>query len=136
MSKESSAVMGSFSGSGEDAHATDGLDLGLGVLGEVASLHNDWLLGKLALAEDLHVARLGDVDDRGLVGFLLPEEARLLGHEGPEPLHVDARHLVALLDNVKVAHTDLTEVTRVVLVEVDAVVVLATRVTAATRVLA
>ena len=41
---------------------------------------------------------------------------------------------LAMLDEVEVAHTDLTEVTRVVLVEERAVVVLATSVTAAARV--
>ena len=41
-----------------------------------------------------------------------------------------------MLDQVEVTHTHLTEVTRVVFVEIDAVVVLTTAVTATARMLA
>lgn len=80
---------------------------------------------------------LGDVDDGrlallGLLGLLL----RLLRHERPEALDVDRRAVRAVAQQVEVAHTDLTEVTRMELVHQDAVVVLTTGVTATTRVLA
>merc|ERR1712094_165751 len=60
----------------------------------------------------------------------------LSGHKGPEAVEVDGGAVVAVLGLVEVTHTNLAEETRGVFVEVDAVVVLATRVTATTRVLA
>merc|ERR1740117_2499815 len=53
--------------SAQDADATDGLDLLLRVLGEVACFHDHGLLGKLALAGDLHVSCLQHVDHGRLV---------------------------------------------------------------------
>merc|ERR1719316_519116 len=120
----------------EHADAAGRLDLLLCLPREVAGLDDDGLLGHLALAQDLEVARLDHVDDRRLVLVVGVEGARLLGDEGPELVHVDGRAVLPVLDQVEVPHTDLSEVPGVVLVEVDAVVVLASRVPAAAGVLA
>jgi hypothetical protein len=116
------------------ASTTHSLDLLLGELGEVLGLNNDGLLGQSALAQHLEETLLGDVDDgHGVggsgLGVLL---ASLVAHEGPQDVQVDdgAVEFVHLL--VEVPHTDLTEVTRVVLVEVNAVMVLTTGVTTTT----
>lgn len=68
----------------------------------------------------------------GIVGVLRP---RLLADKSPNLVQVHHRGEELLLGLVEVAHTDLTEVTRVILVPHDPVVVLATSVTATARVL-
>jgi hypothetical protein len=87
------------------------------------------------LSQSTH--RLGDIDDRDLVllaglGVLL---AGLLGDERPHAVQVDRGAVVLVLGVVEVPHADLAEVARVVLVHQNAVVVLATGITAATRML-
>jgi len=59
----------------------------------------------------------------------------LFADQGPQSVEIDSRHVVLVLTDVEMSHTDLSEVTRMVLVEVDAVVMLATSVTATTRML-
>ena len=68
----------------------------------------------------------------GIVGVLRP---RLLADKSPNLVQVHHRGEELLLGLMEVAHTDLTEVTRVILVPHDPVVVLATSVTATARVL-
>jgi len=85
-----------------------------------------------AVLHYLEESSSGHVDDGGLVlavGVLGPG---LLGHEGPELVQVDCG---AAVDGqvgvfVEVPHADLTEVSGVVLVEVDPVVVLSSGVSA------
>lgn len=57
-----------------------------------------------------------------------------LGHHAPEAVNVDGGAESGAALQVEVAHTDLTEVTRVELIHEDSVVVLATSVTTTTRV--
>merc|ERR1740139_919012 len=120
----------------EDADTTSLLDLDLGLLGEVASLHDDRLLRQLALARDLHVARLQDIDHGRLVRLTLVVQAHLLRNQGPQPLHVDDWDHLRMLDKVEVSHTHLAKVSRVVLVEINTVVVLTTRIAATAWMLA
>merc|ERR1719161_769762 len=121
---------------GQHADAARRLDLVLRLPGEVPGLHDQRLLRQGALAEDLEVARLDDVDDRGLVLDLRVVRAGALRDQGPELLHVDRGADLPVLDEVEVAHAHLAEVAGVVLVEVDAVVVLPAGVPAAAGVLA
>ena len=86
----------------------------------------------MAPPRDLHVTSLEHIDHGRLgcvFGVVLP---RLLRHKRPQALNVDGGSNLARLDEVKVAHAHLSKVARVILVEIDAVVVLATRVTATT----
>merc|ERR1712117_414271 len=123
---------------GEYACAADGLDLLLCLPAEEARLHDHRLLRQHALAQNLEVARPGDVDDGGLLGVLLVLLARLLRDERPEAVEVDGRAVLRrhVGVHVEVPHANLSEVTWVVLVEVDPVVVLPAGVAAAARVLA
>jgi hypothetical protein len=121
------------------------LDLLLGLSGEVAGADNDGDLGEAALAEDLGVAEVEEVEDGGLVALLGEVLVTLLsGDERPELVEVDdgLPEVVLLLVDcapirlcqsswrawllLTVAHTNLSEVTRVVLVDVGPVVVLTT----------
>ena len=138
------------------------LDLALGVLGEVAGTDNDGDLRDATLAEDLAVAEGEEVEDGGGLGGLVGQVllALLGGDEGPELLcsllvfdpgigdfsqvsrfacasktylvEVDDGLPELVLELVEVPHTNLTEVTRVVLVDVGTVVVLTTGHTATT----
>ena len=100
-------------------------------LGEEASLDDDGDRGEVALAEDLEESRLGHVNDDGLVVVrVLSGGADLRVDESPQLLHVDGGAVGQGRLLVEPAHTDLSEPTRVELVEENAVVVLATSVTA------
>jgi len=63
-------------------------------------------------------------------------KARLLRNERPQTLHIDGWDDLPMFDQVKVAHANFAEIARVVLVKLDAVMVLATRVAATAWVLA
>merc|ERR1719343_1883954 len=81
-------------------------------------LHDDRLLRQLPLPSDLHVAKLQHVDDWRLVRLVLVVQACLFREERPELLDIDDWDNLAML------------------VEVDAVMVLASSITAATWMLA
>jgi len=113
------------------------LDLLLGLSRDVAGADDDGDSRKAALAEDLSVAVVEDVEDGGLVALLGEVLIALLGgDERPELVEVDGGLPEAVLHLVEVAHTDLSEVTRMVLVDVGPVVVLTTGHTTTTGMLA
>eukprot|EP00178_Gracilaria_changii_P018848 TRINITY_DN5437_c0_g4_i1.p1 TRINITY_DN5437_c0_g4~~TRINITY_DN5437_c0_g4_i1.p1 ORF type:complete len:177 (+),score=30.54 TRINITY_DN5437_c0_g4_i1:545-1075(+) len=117
--------------SGDQASAPCCPDLVLGELAEGLGLHDDGHSGKLALAQNLEVAVVRYVDDRRLSTRSLGLLHGALGQHGPELVEVDDRAVLPVAQQVEAAHTHLSEVPRVELVEEDAVVVLATGVTAA-----
>jgi hypothetical protein len=113
------------------------LDLLLGLSRDVAGADDDGDGGKAALAEDLGVPEIEDVEDGGLVALLGEVLIALVGgNERPELVEVDGGLPEAVLHLVEVAHTDLSEVTRMVLVDVGPVVVLTTGHTTTTGMLA
>lgn len=119
----------------EHAGASDTPDLLLSAAAEELGLHDDWLGRELALAEHLEVSGLGDVDDGNLAALGLGcAGALLLRDKSPQEVQVDGGAELLVLGVVEVPHTHLSEVTRMVLVEEDSVVVLATSVTTTTRV--
>jgi len=119
----------------EHTLATDCIDLLLSRLGEKPGLDDDRNLRADTLTEKLGVARVAEIND-GHLAILALDGTGLLGDERPDPVHVDHRAVELVLGLVEVPHTDLTEVTRVVFVPVDPVVVLTTSVTATARILA
>lgn len=118
-------------------NTTNSSDLLLSQLGNKSGLDNDWNLWQLSLTQNLTVTVGQGVNDwgsrrRGSLQVLVS----LLGvNQRPQLLQVDLwlPEVVSLL--VEVSHTNLTEVTRVVLVHVGSVVVLTTGLTTSTRVL-
>lgn len=80
---------------------------------------------------------LNQIDDWCLGALLLLELSELLGSDkGPKFVQVDFGPEFVLAAQMEVPHTDLTEVTRMVFVEVDAVMVHTTSVTATSGMLA
>ena len=119
---------------GENNGTTGFLDLLLGYLRDELGLHDDWLRGRQrALAQNLEVAELSDVDERGVIrrGFVL----HILRHHGPQLVNVDDGAVELVAELVEVPHSDLPEVARVVLVEKDAVVMHTSSISATTGVL-
>ncbi|KAK2989739.1 hypothetical protein RJ640_030232 [Escallonia rubra] len=120
----------------EQNSATGLLDLLLGSLRNQLGLNNDGL-GRVhnPLAQHLEVAQLGHVQHGcgAAAGCLLPD---LLRDHGPEAFDVDDGAVELVAEAVEVAHADLAEVARMVLVEEDAVVVHTTGVSPPARMLA
>ena len=79
---------------------------------------------------------MSDVNDRGLVLAVSVGKSHLVTSKSPDLVEVDGGAMKLVSLQVEVSHTNLTEVTRVVFIEVDTVVMLTTGVTATTRVLA
>lgn len=75
-------------------------------------------LGDLSVAEDLPVAGVEGVDDGDDFRVLFEVLSLFYGYERPELVDVDCGSPVLVSGEVEVAHTDLTEVTRMVFVEV------------------
>ena len=94
---------------GEDASTTSLSDLLLGAFGEELGLDNDGLLGESALAEDLEVTGLGDVDHRDRCA-LLPLLADVLRDEGPDSVDVNGGAVVEIVVEVEVSHAVLAKV--------------------------
>ena len=91
-----------------ELHSTaDFLDLLLGKLGNKLGLDNHGLRGKLALAQHLEVAVLGDVNDRGRGGILGGSHTSIFTDQSPELVEVDDGAEVLVLAQVEVSHTDL-----------------------------
>ena len=123
--------------SAEDADTSNFVDLLLGFLGEESCLHDNWNVWHVSLSENLEKSGLDAVDHRdlgSLVGLVVFKG--LFRDERPDLLHIDTWSDVRIFTETEVSHTNLTEVTRMVLVEVDTVVVLTTGITATSRVLA
>merc|ERR1719487_229263 len=119
----------------EQNSATSGLDLLLGILAKVSGLNNDRDVRKSTLAQNLEITQLSDINDGShSAGVRFALVVHTLGHHAPQAVNVDGGAVGGAALQVEVAHADLTEVTRVELIEVDSMVVLATGVTATTRV--
>lgn len=116
---------------------TSSLDLLLSQLRNQSSLNDDWDVRNSTLTQDLTVTGSQGVDNRSSsrVRRLQVLVSLLLWDQSPELVKVEDRSPELVLLLVEVPHTDLTEVTRVVLIHVDSVVVLTTGLTSTTRVL-
>merc|ERR1719219_3385243 len=123
--------------SSQDARSSNSLDLLFGLEGEETSLHDDWLLGESSLAENLEKSSPGAVDNRCLGSLSSILHPGLFRDKGPQLVNVDAWLVqVGVVGvDVEVPHTDLSEISGMVFVEVDSVVVLSTSVSATSGVL-
>ncbi len=118
--------------SGENASSSNFLDFLFCDLREEASLDDDGLRGQVPLTQNLEESGDCDIDDWRflLVGCVL--FSSLFRDKRPDLVQVDGRAI--LVDpvgvHVEVPHADLSEVSGMVFVEVDSVMVLTTGVTA------
>jgi len=128
-------LLASVNLSTEDADATHILDLFFSLLGEESGLYYERLLRQRALTKHFEDAMPDAVDDRNfsLLGSSLLSV--LLSQQRPQLFNVDHWPYVAVFDKVEVAHPNLAEVTRMVLVKHDPVVVLPTCVSVTARML-
>ena len=120
---------------GEDACAAGLLNLLFSELGKELCLDDDRDVD-LSVSEKLEVTEVNKVDDGGLAASVLGGLVDTLAGGVEDLVNVDGGAEAAVLQDVELAHTDLTEVTRMVLVHEDSVVVLTTGVTATTGMLA
>lgn len=120
---------------GKQAGTSSSLDLLLSELGEVLSL-DDNRDSDLSISKKLEVS-LGDkVNNRGLSGSSrLGSLVYTLPSNVEELVKVEGGSVGPVLQNMELTHTNFTEVTRVILVEEDTVMVLSSGVTATTRML-
>jgi hypothetical protein len=119
----------------KNASTSSSLDLLLGELGEKLGLHN-YRNGNLSISKELEISLGNKVNNRCLSSPVLGSFVYSLSSDIEDLINVDSGAEVTVLQNVKVAHTDLTKVTRVVLIKEGTVVVLSSRITASTRMLA
>jgi len=121
---------------GDQLHrATSSLDLSLGLLGDEAGLDQEGDVRQSACAEHLEESVLGDIDHKGLAASRLGSDEGLLTGQGSKLAHIHGGAIELLVGLAEVTHTDLSEVTRMKLIEEDAVMMLATSVTTAGRML-
>merc|ERR1711970_1565497 len=118
---------------GEDAGSAGFLDLLLGRGAEELGLDDHRQLGQMTFAQDFKEAGFADVDDSRLP---VNRRSLILGQEGDQLVEIDdgAMQLVPL--QMEGPHSHFTEITGMVFVEVDSVMMLSTGVTASTGVLA
>ncbi len=114
----------------KNACAANSLNFLLGRLGKELGLNNKWLCGKGTLPEDFEVTGLCEIDHWGNVLLILIGDPQVLGYERPQPVEVNGGAEILLVCLVEIAHSDLTEVTRMELIEIDSMMMLATSVTA------
>merc|ERR1719186_2404384 len=118
---------------GEDAGSAGFLDLLLGRGAEELGLDDHRQLGQMTFARDFKEAGFADVDDSRLP---VNRRSLILGQEGDQLVEIDdgAMQLVPL--QMEGPHSHFTEITGMVFVEVDSVMMLSTGVTASTGMLA
>jgi len=117
-------------------YATRFLDLRLSPRTDETRLHDAWDLREKAIAKHFSVSCVESVDDRNNIA-VLREACLLLGrYKRPEFVDVDSRAPATVVCEMEMAHTNLTKVTRMVLIEVGTVVVLTTSETATSWMLA
>merc|ERR1712130_315907 len=116
--------------SSQNASASDSLDLLFCSSGEESGLDNDWLLGENTLAQNLVKSCSGTVNDRSLCRLTSILSSGLLRHQGPQFVKIDSGLVkVGVVGmHVEVPHSNLSEVSRMVFVKVDSVVMLTTSV--------
>jgi hypothetical protein len=121
----------------QDTNTAGSLDLFFGALAKELGLDDERLLGQVSLAEHLEVAGLSHIDDGHLVRLGSKRSlAILLRDQRPQGIYINHRAMILIAQQMIVAHANLAKVSRMVLVKVDLVVMLATGVTATTWMLA
>jgi len=117
--------------SGEDANAAGSLDFLFGLFAEESGFDDDWLVWHLTFSQDFVDLVGGAIDNWGF-GFAGKLLSDVFADQTPQVVNVDGWAEVLVLLQVKVSHTDLTEVTWMVLVKIDSVMMLTTGETSST----
>ena len=117
---------------GQDASSTNSFDFFFCYPRKESGLHNHWLFGQHTSTEDFEVTSTADVNNRRFLIILLVFNSGLFGNKGPQLVQIDGRTVLvgSVGMDVEVPHTDFAEITWMVLVKVDTMVMLTTSVTA------
>ena len=119
----------------EQAGTSSRLNLLLGKLGEVLGLNNNRDID-LSISKKLEVSLGHKINNGGLArSGTLGSLINTLSGNIEELVNVDSRSEGSVLQHMEVTHTNLTEVTRVIFIKEDTVVVLSSCVTATTGML-
>jgi hypothetical protein len=118
----------------KQASTTSGLDLLFCQPGKVFCLHNDGN-SDLSISEQFEDTLGNQVDHRGLSSAILGSLKDALASNVKQLINIASGVEGAIAHQVKVTHTDLSEITRVILIHHNTVMVLTTSVTATTRVM-
>lgn len=111
---------------------SDRLDLLLSILREELGFDNDGLLRQSTLAENFEKPCLCDIQHGRNIGLILILKANIFRDQCPELVNVDGWAVELLVGLVEISHTDLTEVTRMELIEIDSMVMLTSSITTTT----
>ena len=119
----------------ENTGTSDLFDLLFSCFAEEPRLYNDGLLGQGSFTEDFVETVPYNIDDGGfafLVGLVL--FTHLVADQSPQLVHVESWTVVfqGVSSGMEISHADLSEVTRMVFVEVDSVMMLTTGITTTT----
>lgn len=118
---------------GKDTGTSSGLDLLLSKLGKVLSLDNDRNID-LSVSKKLEVSLGDEVNDGGLSSSILGGLVNSLSSNVENLVNIHGGAEVTVLKNVELTHTNLSEVTRVIFIHHNAVVVLTSSITTSTGV--
>ena len=124
--------------SSQNTHTASLLDLLLGQLGKKLRFHDHWLRRQHTFAQNLEVVVLGDIDHGNCISRLsrCVLFANFLSSQSPECVQVHDWAVILVALEMEVSHTDFTKVPRVVLIEVNSVMVLTTSITTTSWMLA
>jgi hypothetical protein len=75
---------------------------------------------------------LNDIDDWNFVGLLLCTLVIILSNQSPQFVEVEGWAIIVITIQVEVSHTNFTEISRMVFIVIDSVMVHATSITATT----
>merc|ERR1711996_73543 len=107
-----------------NADSAGGLDFFLSSARKESSFDDNGLGRETSLSKNLEESSLSDVNDRGGGGISGSGLAIFLRNQRPQLLDVDRVAVDWILFDMEVSHTDFTEITGMVFVEVDSVVML------------
>merc|ERR1711974_586783 len=111
---------------GQDTSSTNSFNFFFCYPRKESGLHNNWLFWQNTFTEHFEVASAAYIDDGSFLVVLLVFDTGLFRHKGPKLVQIDGRTVVNWVVgmDVEVAHADLSEITWMVFVEVDAVMML------------
>merc|ERR1712179_726649 len=121
----------------QDTRSTDSSNFFFSSSGEELCFNNDRLLRQSTFTQNFVKTSSDNINNRGFFffGVILILQFGLFSDQSPQPVKINSGHVVCVLSDVKMSHSNLSKVSRMVLVEIYAVVMLTTSVSAATRML-
>ena len=122
--------------SNKNTRTTGSLDLSLSFLAEELGLDDDGHVRKSSVSQNLVESSLGHINNGSLsVRSRSSLSTNILRHECPKLGQVECRFVSDVVLQMEPSHSDLSEITRMVLIEQNTVMMLTSSVTTSTRML-